>query len=160
MFKKIYTISVSSLMLFLILIYNHRRIFGCYQFGFHNKQIDFELLSVLEFDVIFMRFFPKPLIKIAFFCVLGVLLLSVLSLYGGNIKRRYCIGGISLILFIETLVAFTTGDTVGACIDINNHILYLAGLVLGYPSWLIAKKILPHFIAFASRLLRNIERNT
>lgn len=119
------------------MISHEKRIMGSYGFGSLGKEYSFNFISIYELRNSSLHFLSKYPIKTGFFCMVGLLLETVLCLYGKN--SFYFLGMILFSILLELTTMFTSA-LFPIPLDIDNWLSYLIGIILGFLVWSLLQK--------------------
>lgn len=124
--QKTITVIGFAFIIFLLLFYNHERSMG-YNFDITDKNISYNLIPFKNLKYIITNHLGRVVTKLLFFVIIGAIFSSMKHLKRNN-NFRTTVFMISITSFVEIIHIFT-GYSV--CIDINNWIVYVCGMLIG-----------------------------
>lgn len=139
--NKIRTLLFFAAIVLLLLLYNDRRINHLYIWGLSDKFINVNIVPFkgLTQTVIFQHFYL--LLKVLYFTIIGGITRFALKTLQKDKLYHYLIVGLLIVVVVEIWHLFTASLVT---IDMNNVVLYLLGLALGYALFAPFAKLLTH----------------
>lgn len=155
-FQKSLKYLATAAVLCAVLLYNHIRIEGRYCFELSIKHIHFRWVKIREIHSISQFVDIRVVLKISFFCVVGILLGLAFHQFRVKKWRYYLMAAFAVTVMVDVLYYLTSenfrfGDWIDITVNFNSWINCMIGLCLGngiYQGALsLYRRIVKHFEA-------------